>query len=323
MVKIIELAKKEIKKKNKKIKILFAEGWNEKIQKVAIELKKENIIEPILLLRKKTNKKNISNIQKIIIEEINNKKNEDKLFELRKHKNIKWDEAQNLAKEPNYLSAILLKRKKVDGVVCGIEYTTKETLRAALQVIGKNKKNELVSSLMIMQMKNNILIFGDCALNINPNAIELSNIAIDISKISYKLLKEKNINVALLSYSSNSSSSGESVEKVKEAYNILKNKNIRNIKFYGDIQFDAAIDKNIRNKKIKNLNWKQDAKVFIFPNLDSANISYKVLERCVDEAMAIGPIIVGLDKPMNDLSRGSSLESIKAISYITAFQSLN
>ena len=222
-----------------------------------------------------------------------------RLYEIRKHKNLSIEEAQVLCSKPNYFSALLLERKKVDGVVCGIEYTTKDTLRAALQVIGKSKKVELVSSIMFMEKSDDILIFADVSLNLDPNSKELASIALESARFSSKILNKK-ITTALLSYSTNGSGAGESVDKVREAYNLIKNKKVKNVEFFGEIQFDAAIDKNVRNKKVKSMKWKNNANLFIFPNLDSANIGYKIMERLSNDVVAIGPVVVGLNKPMND-----------------------
>ncbi|MGL4647515.1 MAG: phosphotransacetylase [Mycoplasmoidaceae bacterium] len=321
MEKIIKLIAQELKKaKGKKRTILFAEGWNPIIQKVALKLKDDGIIEPILLLKKKSNKKNLAMIRTIIINENDNQANIKKLLEIRKNKNLSIEEATILAAQPNYYAALLLKRNQVDAVICGIEYSTKDTIRAALQVLKNPKKDQLVSSAMMMTNKKDLLFFGDCSLNINPTAEELVQITINLCQFAKKIIKNKKMNAALLSYSTNGSGTGESVNKVKAASAILAKKKIKNINLYGEIQFDAAIDAKVRKIKVKNLNWKKDAQIFIFPNLDAANIGYKIYERCVDQATAIGPILIGLEKPMNDLSRGSSFASIVAISYISVFQ---
>ncbi|MGL4616790.1 MAG: phosphate acetyltransferase [Mycoplasmoidaceae bacterium] len=321
MAKFITKLSKDLKSKKVKAKILFTEGWNKTIQEAAIQLKKEGIVEPVLLFEKNNNIKSIKNIEQIIMSDIKIDSYAKTLYEIRKHKNLSMDEAKKLSLKPNYFSALLLHRKKVDGVVCGIEYTTKDTLRAALQVIGKNKKAELVSSIMFMEKSNDILMFADVSLNLNPNSKELASIAIESAKFSNKILNKK-ITTALLSYSTNGSGTGESVDKVREAYNLIKNKKIKNIEFFGEIQFDAAINKNVRNKKVKSIKWDKDANLFIFPNLDSANIGYKIMERLCDDVVAIGPVVIGLNKPMNDLSRGASVEASKSIAYITAFQSV-
>lgn len=321
MGKFIKKLSKDLKSKKVKATILFTEGWNKTIQEAAIQLKKEGIVEPVLLFEKKNNINAIKNIEQIIMSDIKLDYYAKRLYEIRKHKNLSIEEAQVLCSKPNYFSALLLERKKVDGVVCGIEYTTKDTLRAALQVIGKTKKVELVSSIMFMEKSDDILIFADVSLNLNPNSKELASIALESAIFSSKILNKK-ITTALLSYSTNGSGAGESVDKVREAYNLIKNKKVKNVEFFGEIQFDAAIDKNVRNKKVKSIKWKNNANLFIFPNLDSANIGYKIMERLSNDVVAIGPVVVGLNKPMNDLSRGASVEAAKSIAYITAFQSL-
>ncbi|MGL5640476.1 MAG: phosphate acetyltransferase [Mycoplasmoidaceae bacterium] len=321
MGKFIKKLGKDLKLKKVKASILFTEGWNKTIQEAAIQLKKEGVVEPVLLFEKSNNIKAIKNIKQVIMSDIKLDSYAKTLFEIRKHKNLSMEEAKKLCAKPNYFSALLLHRKKVDGVVCGIEYTTKDTLRAALQVIGKNKSVELVSSIMFMEKSNDILMFADVSLNLNPNSKELASIALESAKFSSKILNKK-ITTALLSYSTNGSGAGESVDKVREAYNLIKNKKVKNVEFFGEIQFDAAVDKNVRNKKVKSIKWKNDANLFIFPNLDSGNIGYKIMERLCDDVVAIGPVVIGLNKPMNDLSRGASVEAAKSIAYITAFQSI-
>ena len=320
MGKFIKKLSKDLKSKKVKATILFTEGWNKTIQEAAIQLKKEGIVEPVLLFEKKNNINAIKNIKQIIMSDIKLDYYAKRLYEIRKHKNLSIEEAQVLCSKPNYFSALLLERKKVDGVVCGIEYTTKDTLRAALQVIGKSKKVELVSSIMFMEKSDDILMFADVSLNLNPNSKELASIALESARFSSKILNKK-ITTALLSYSTNGSGAGESVDKVREAYNLIKNKKVKDVEFFGEIQFDAAIDKNVRNKKVKSMKWKNNANLFIFPNLDSANIGYKIMERLSNDVVAIGPVVVGLNKPMNDLSRGANVEAAKSIAYITAFQS--
>ncbi|MGL4768930.1 MAG: phosphotransacetylase [Mycoplasmoidaceae bacterium] len=323
MSKFIECAKsKFLNSKNKPI-ILFAEGWNNEIKSACSVLKMEGLIEPMIILRtKEEDSISLNNIKKVIIEKIDIKKYGQKLYELRKHKGLTLESAMELSKQPNFLSALMVKLGEVDGVVCGIEYTTKDTLKAALQVIKTAPDSEIVTSAILFEKDDDLLIFGDCSLVLNPTSQELAYITKGLIKFASRSLCCSNLNTAMLSYSTNGSGFGESVDKVKKAYEIVKlMPEIKENQVYGEIQFDAAYVNAIRKKKAPNCPMTLRPNIFVFPNLDAGNIGYKILERC-GHYLTIGPIIVGLDKPMNDLSRGASVESVVAIAYITAAQAL-
>lgn len=315
--------KQKILAKQGKIKILLTEGWNQEIQKAASFLHSEGLIEPIVLLRTKNESTSlVQNIQKIIIDELDISKYQDLFYELRKNKGISKEQAQELAKQPNYLSALLLKNGDIDGVICGIEYSTKDTLRAALQIIKKNPDSEIVTSAMMLECDNELLIFGDISLTLNPNDHELASITKEIVKFAKDVIGFENLNTAMLSYSTIGSGAGESVDKVRKAYELVKGDEhfkTYNANVYGEIQFDAAYVDSVRKKKAPNCPWDKKPNIFIFPNLDAGNIGYKILERCAGYS-AVGPVVIGLDKPMNDLSRGATANSVVEISYITASQ---
>ena len=319
---LISQIKKIVETKNHP-KILFTEGWNEDIQSAAEILAKENIIKPVVLVHNEgeiTSK--IKDCEIINIEKLDLKKYIDFLFELRKAKGLTIEEATKLAAQPNYLSALLLKLNEVDGCVCGIEYSTKDTLRAALQVVKKAPDAGIVTSLMVMEKESTSLIFADISLNLNPNVEELANITKEVIKFAHDSLKLEDLNAAMLSYSTAGSGAGESVDKVRQAYEIVsQDKTMKTIKanIFGEIQFDAAYVPKIRNKKAPHTPWTKDPNIYIFPTLDAGNIGYKIMERCGGFS-AVGPVIVGLEKPMNDLSRGASVSSVVDIAYITAAQ---
>ena len=161
-------------------------------------------------------------------------------------------------------------------------------------------------------------------LVIDPTAEELANITDNAVKFVEKDLELVNNKVAMLSYSTNGSGAGASVDKVKQGYEIYKSTlahKYTKTDVFGEIQFDAAYVDSVRNKKASNLNWNSGANVYIFPQLDSGNISYKIMQRCGGYEVT-GPIIIGLDKPVNDLSRGAGLYEVVSLSYITALQGL-
>ena len=316
-------AKAKILNQNKKIKILFTEGWNKEIQIAAKFLKAEGIIEPIVLLRDENDDSlELDGIKKIIISKIDTKPYIDYFYELRKHKSVDLSTAKKLAIQPHYFSTLLLKRDEVDGVVCGIEYTTKDTLRAALQIIKQSKTSKIVTSAMMMEKDEQIMVMGDCSLALNPNSEELAEITKELILFAKETLTCQNLNTAMLSYSTIGSGAGESVDKVRKAYEIvIQDEQIKALgaKIYGEIQFDAAFVDAVRQKKAPNHPWDKKPNIYVFPNLDAGNIGYKILERCANY-LAIGPVILGLDKPMNDLSRGASAQSVIQIAYITASQ---
>lgn len=322
---IINDVKNQLKKNGKESIIVFAEGWNETIQNVAINLKKDNIIKPILIFNNESeylHNQKLTCVEKIDISKTNTKKYSDYLYQLRKDKGLSEEEAKKLASQPNYLCSLLVKMNEADGGICGIEYTTKDTLKPALQIIKTSPNSKIVSSILILEKNNETLFFSDVSLVINPTFTELTFLtenAINFIENTLSYQKNKN-NYALLSYSTNGSGTGESVDKVKKAYELIKERNLfPDINIFGEIQFDAAYDQKVRSKKVSHLNWTNDANVFIFPNIDAGNISYKILQRCGNYNVT-GPIIIGLDKPINDLSRGAGEYEVESLSYITAIQ---
>lgn len=325
---IIKTIKNEIIEKNIKPSIVFAEGWNSIIQQAAINLKKEGVIEPVLIFRTAeefSNSSNLENIKSIVLDSIDLTKYSDFLFELRKAKGLTKEEADKLVSQPNYMCSILVKLGEVDGGICGIEYTTKDTLRPALQIIKTSKDSNIVSSILILEKENNqTLFFSDVSLVIDPTPEELANLTDNAVNFVENKLGLINNKVAMLSYSTNGSGAGASVDKVKQGYNIYQEKfanKYKNTEVYGEIQFDAAFVNEVRNKKAPQLNWNEGANVYIFPQIDSGNISYKMMQRCANYDVT-GPIIIGLDKPVNDLSRGAGLYEVESLSYITALQAI-
>lgn len=240
------------------------------------------------------------------------------LHNLRKNKGLDLETAKNLIQSPYYYSPLLLKNKIVDGIVTGHVCTTKESIKPAMQILKKETGKNFASSFFIMLHKTRLLLFADCAINIEPTAEELSQIALDTAKTSQKFgISPK---IAFLSFSTNQSSKHPSAQKIVEATKITQKyiqENNLNYIAEGDIQLDAAIIPEIGDKKFPNNSLKGEANILIFPDLFAANISYKMVERLGD-AEAIGPIIQGLSAPFNDLSRGANLEDIINIIKITS-----
>lgn len=247
-----------------------------------------------------------------------------KLYELRKSKGLTQDEATKLLKEnPLYLSCMLVKDGKADGMVAGAVYSTADVLRPAMQIIKTAPGISLVSSFFVMVVPNceygndGIFVFSDCGIVQNPDAAQLAVIA-ESSAGSYKALMGEEPVVALLSHSTKGSAKHADVDKVVEATKLLKEKN-PNLKADGEFQLDAAIVPSIGASKAPGNDVAGKANVLVFPDLDAGNIAYKMVERLA-KAEAYGPVTQGIAKPVNDLSRGCSAEDIVGVVAITAVQ---
>lgn len=306
-------------------KIILAEGWSKYVQEAANNLAETQIVKPVLIFRTKSEiPANLNpTIQRIIIETIDLNKYANSLYEIRKNKGMTLDVALKEAQKPNVLAALLVKLNEADGEVCGKEYATKDTLKPALQIIKTSPTEKIVSSAFVMEKDDERLVFADCAININPTSEELVEIAKGAIRFSKEVLMSESTNTALLSYSTLGSGIGESVDKVRKAYEIIKSDaSISNVQVCGEMQFDAAYVDEVRKQKAPNLGWSTKANIYIFPNLDSGNIGYKIAQR-LGGYEAIGPILIGLAKPVNDLSRGASVKEIIDVAIITGAQAIS
>jgi len=245
------------------------------------------------------------------------------LFELRKEKGMTIDQAQELIKNPLYFGTLMVYSGLADGMVGGANNSTSDTIRPALQIIKTRPEEKIASSFFIMEIPNKnfghngIFIFADCGLNIDPNAESLAQIAIQSSR-SFEKLIGATPKIAMLSYSTNNSATGSSVEKIQKAIKLVHLQNPQII-IDGEMQVDAAIIPSISTKKYPNNKIRGQANILIFPDLSSGNIAYKLVER-LSGGRAYGPIIQGLKKPINDLSRGCSIEDIVTTVAITSIQ---
>ncbi|MFT7466006.1 MAG: phosphate acetyltransferase, partial [Brevundimonas sp.] len=239
------------------------------------------------------------------------------------HKGVTLDDALEMVSNPSVFAMIALYRGDVDGVVTGAITPSQEVLSNALRIIGVSEKNKLVSSLFLMvfdrnhKMYGENMIFSDCAMNINPNSEELAEIAHSAHETAMSFLEEEP-KIAMLSFSTNRSANHLEVDKVRDATDILKSK-LPSAQVIGNIQLDAALDDEVLKIKYPEALFTPPANVLIFPNLDAANIGYKLVQR-FSGAKAIGPILQGLAKPVNDLSRGCSVDEIVNTVVITANQ---
>lgn len=229
-----------------------------------------------------------------------------------------------LMSDPRFFGAMLVHQGRVDGMVAGSNSPTAHVLRAAILVIGPKEGLKTVSSSFVMVTNNQefgdngVFIFSDCGVIPNPTAVQLADIAISSAEKAKQTAGIKEPKVAFLSYSTMGSAEGESVTKVREAINILKEKNV-DFSFDGEMQLDAAIVPEIGKMKAPNSKVAGQANVLIFPDLNSGNIAYKITQRLAG-AKALGPLIQGLKSPVHDLSRGCSVEDIVEVVAITAVE---
>jgi phosphate acetyltransferase len=250
-----------------------------------------------------------------------------KLYESRKNKGLQLKEAKKLILDPIYFATMLLQEGLVDGVVGGAATTTKKMLKPALQIIKTQVGFDTVSSSFIMISKEKgrigdkgVFVVGDCALNVNPDSAQLADIALATAETAKNLAK-LDPRVALLSYSTHGSSTGESAKKVKEATKLAKDKRPE-LNIEGELQADSALVPHIARVKVTKSDFTGDANVLIFPDLNSGNIAYKLI-KVASKTKAIGPIMQGLNKPVNDLSRGASVNEIVLTIAITSLQASN
>lgn len=241
------------------------------------------------------------------------------LYHLRKEKGLQFTEAKNLMLDVSYFGTMMVYKGLADGMVSGAENTTANTIRPALQFIKTSPNIRTVSSIFFMLLSNRVLVYGDCAIVPDPTAEQLADITIVSAKTAENFGFEPK--VALLSYSSGHSGSGKQVEKVRIATEIVKNR-APQILVEGPIQYDAAVDPLVAKKKMPYSSIAGHANVFIFPDLNTGNNTYKAVQRETN-SLAIGPVIQGLNKPINDLSRGASVEDIYYTLLITSIQSIH
>lgn len=318
---------KDKAKQNKK-KIVLPETMDERILKASEIVIKEQIADIILLGDKEKvierypllqqaewiNPKNSILLEKYI----------DKLVAIRKEKGLTKEEAAKLLLEDYmYFACMLVLENKADGVVSGACHSSSNTLRPALQIIKTESNTKLVSSFFLMEVpecsygENGVFVFADCGLNQNPTSEELAEIAKASAK-SFEQLVGKTPYVAMLSHSTKGSAHHADVDKVVEATKLAQE---RYPQYYidGELQLDAAIIPEIAKIKAPNSNVAGKANVLIFPDLDSGNIGYKLVERLA-HAKAYGPLTQGIKYPVNDLSRGCSIDDIVGVIAITAYQ---
>ena len=311
-------------------KIVYTEGTDARILESAARLKQGGFLTPILVgnvddvkAAAKAGSFDIEGLE--IIDPANYDKMDEMaqcMFDLRKGKMTMEEVRANLQKG-NYFGTMLVKMGVADALLGGATYSTADTVRPALQIIKSAKKGRAVSSAVLEVVNGKPYILSDCAIVINPTAAELADIAVDAAQTALQFGIEPN--VALLSYSTKGSGKGEGVDKVAEAARLageqLKLPEYKDlpIKIDGEMQADAALDAVVAAKKAPGSEVAGQANVLIFPDIEAGNISYKLLQR-LGGAEAYGPILQGLNAPVNDLSRGALVEDIVGMIAITALQ---
>ena len=306
--------------------IVLPEGEDERILRAAARLQMLKIVDLTLLGDRNTiqlkcdqiglqidlDALNILNPE----DSINNKSFATTLFEARKHKGMSEATANDLVQDVSYYGTLMILNGLADGMVSGAIHTTMHTIKPALQLIKTKPGVSVVSSVFFMCLSDRVSVMGDCAVNPNPNAEQLSEIAISSAASAEAFGIEAK--VAMLSYSSGSSGKGEEVEKVRKATELVKAKK-PNLQIEGPIQYDAAVDMSVAKTKMPDSEVAGQASVLIFPDLNTGNNTYKAIQRETG-ALAIGPMLQGLNKPVNDLSRGCTVDDIFNTVLLTAIQ---
>ncbi len=237
-------------------------------------------------------------------------------YSLRRHKGISRQMAFDTMADLSYFGTMLVHHGQVDGMVSGSVHTTQHTVRPAFEIIRTRPDSALVSSVFLMCLEDRVLVYGDCAINPNPDAAQLADIAVTSADTARTFDIEPR--VAMLSYSTGDSGKGAAVDKVIEATRIARQRR-PDLKLEGPIQYDAAVDAGVAETKLPGSEVAGQATVFVFPDLNTGNNTYKAVQRSAD-AVAIGPVLQGLNKPVNDLSRGCTVTDIVNTVAITAIQ---
>ncbi|GHU43355.1 phosphate acetyltransferase [Clostridia bacterium] len=313
-------------KKNPK-SIVFTEGSDSRILEAASRMLASNFLTPILVGEPEAVKAAAEeanyNIRGAQIVDPNNYERMDEMVaafcEIRKSKNMQPDEARKILAQGNYFGTMLVKMGEADALLGGVTYSTADTVRPALQIIKTKPGASIVSSCFIMVRpaasgEEEVLAMGDCAINIKPTADQLAEIAIGVAECGKVFGMDPK--VAFLSYSTNGSAAGEDVDKMREA--TQKAKELRpDLLFEGELQFDAAVSPKVAAQKLPNSEIAGRVNTFIFPDINAGNIGYKIAQR-LGNFSAYGPILLGLNAPVNDLSRGANAEEVYSMAIITA-----
>jgi phosphate acetyltransferase len=241
-------------------------------------------------------------------------------YELRKHKGMTLEAAKDFMSDVNFFGTMMVRKGHADGMVSGAVHTSQATIRPAFEIIKTKAGFSVVSSVFFMCLKDRVLVYGDCAINPDPDANQLAEIAVASAQTAG--IFDIDPRVAMLSYSTGESGKGGEVEKVRQATQLARDMSRQrglDLKLEGPIQYDAAIDPTVARIKMPDSEVAGKATVFIFPDLNTGNNTYKAVQRSAG-AVAIGPILQGLKRPVNDLSRGCLVSDVVNTIAITAIQ---
>jgi len=304
--------------------IVLPEGTEERMLRAAEILRMREVVDITLLgnreeIRQKAAALGLSLSDVAVIDPLDSDRRQfyaDAYFELRKHKGISPQMAFDAMVDVSYFGTMMVHLGEADGMVSGSVHTTQHTIRPGLEIIKTRPGCSIVSSVFLMCLADRVLVFGDCAVNPDPNPDQLADIAISSSETARMFGIDPLI--AMLSYSTGESGKGTDVDKVREATKIAKQRR-PDLKIEGPIQYDAAVDAGVAKTKLPGSEVAGRATVFIFPDLNTGNNTYKAVQRSAN-AVAVGPILQGLNKPVNDLSRGCTVTDIVNTVAITAIQ---
>ncbi len=305
-------------------RIVFPEGKEERILQAVEKILGENLAKPILLGKEDEIKAHAEKLglkidwEKVAFDDPENSKLlpefTKEYFELRKEKGITEQEAGETVKNIDFFGTLMVHLNYADGMVTGTSYSTADSIRPALQILRTKEEFHKVSGVFFMVMEERLLLFADCAITVDPTPEELAHIAIDTAETAKQFgIRPK---IALLSFSTFSSADHPFVDEVKETLNIVREKR-PDLTIDGEMQVDAALVPDIAKRKCPKSQIQGDANVLIFPTLEAANIAYKLVERLA-KAQAIGPLLQGLTKPINKVSRGCSVDDIVNVTAFTA-----
>lgn len=316
--------------KENDLRLVFPEGQDVRIQQAAIRLQTEGILTPILLgapeeLEKTAVENDLDLSDMEIIDPLSYDGFEDMvktMAEIRKGK-MTEDDCRELLKQTNYFGTMLVQMEVADGLLGGVTYSTADTVRPALQIIRTKPDSKIVSSCFIMHRitdeGDERYAMADCAINLFPDADQLAEIAIETARTAK--LFDMEPKVAMLSFSTKGSGRDESVDKMRQATEKLQAMDL-DFPVDGELQFDAAVSPEVGLTKAPESKVAGHANTFVFPDINAGNIGYKIAQR-LGGFEAYGPILMGLNAPINDLSRGANTEEVYKMAIITAATALN